>query len=212
MLILVTTTLSLLVANAFVLFWPAASEESPGLVFDSRGQEIIQMEDIQQTKQEKRKPSPPVPAPPVIMPDDIVLDEMELEVVDTALTLDDPGTDTEVEEGAAEGESVAVRADSGPSPVRIAVGDYPKEAERKKIQAEIVVEVLVNERGRVENARVVERFLLNKNQTTRDPVSEVGYGLEKSALEAAKRYIFSPARENNKRVSSYTTLTFRFGV
>jgi periplasmic protein TonB len=170
------------------------------------------MEDIQQTKQEKRKPSPPVPAPPVIMPDDIVLDEMELEVVDTALTLDDPGTDTEVEEGAAEGESVAVRADSGPSPVRIAVGDYPKEAERKKIKAEIVVEVLVNERGRVENARVVERFLLNKNQTTRDPVSEVGYGLEKSALEAAKRYIFSPARENNKRVSSYTTLTFRFGV
>ena len=75
-----------------------------------------------------------------------------------------------------------------------------------------MVEVLVNERGRVENARVVERFLLNKNQTTRDPVSEVGYGLEKSALEAAKRYIFSPARENNKRVSSYTTLTFRFGV
>ena len=69
------------------------------------------MEDIQQTKQEKRKPSPPVPAPPVIMPDDIVLDEMELEVVDTALTLDDPGTDTEVEEGAAEGESVAVQAD-----------------------------------------------------------------------------------------------------
>lgn len=212
MLILVSTLMSLVIANAFVLFWPSSSDDSPGLVFDSRGQEVIQIEDIQQTKQDKKKPAPPVPAPPIIMPDDVVLDELELIVVDSALTLDDPGTDTEVVDGAAEGDNVAVRADSGPSPVRIAVGDYPKEAERKKVKAEIIVEVLVNERGRVETARVVERFLLNKDQTTRDPVGVVGYGLEDSALEAAKRYIFSPARQNNKRVSSYTTLTFRFGV
>ena len=210
--ILVTTALSLLLANGFVLYWPESTDDPSSLVFDSRGQEVIQMEEIQQTKQEKRKPAPPVPAPPNIMPDDTILDELELEIVDTALTLDEPGLDTEVVEGTTEGNDVAVRADKGPSPVRIAVGEYTREAERKNVKAEIVVEVLVNERGRVDEARVVDRFLLNKDQTTRDPVSLVGYGLENSALEAAKRYVFSPARENNKRVASYTLLTFRFGI
>jgi len=210
--ILFTTALSLLSVIGVILFWPAVEKESEGMVFDARGQEVIQMDEIQQTLQEKKKPAPPVPAPPIIMPDDVVLDEMELEVVDTALTLDDPGTDTEVVEGTTEGNTVAARADSGPSPVRIAVGEYTRDAERRKIKAEIVVEVLVNERGRVDEARIVERFLLNKNQTEREIVSQVGYGLEESALDAAKRYIFSPARQNNKRVSSYTTLTFRFGV
>jgi protein TonB len=211
--VMLTTVLSLLVVTGALLYWPAPQEdENKGLVFDARGQEVIQIEEIQQTLQEKKKPAPQIPAPPIIMPDDVVLDDLELEVVDTALTLEDPGTDTEVVKGAAEGNAIAARADSGPSPVRITVGEYTREAERKKVKAEIVVEVLVNERGRVDTARIVERFLLSKDQSEREAVAEVGYGLEESALDAAKRYIFSPARENNKRVSSYTTLTFRFGV
>ncbi len=207
---LIAIVVSLLVVHGAIRWWPGLGLDDEARVFDSRGQETIQAEEIQQTRQEKRKPAPPVPAPPVIMPDDVVLDDREIEIVDTAITMDDPGTDTENVEGTTEGSDQASRADSGPSPVRIAVGDYPKEAERKKVKAEIVVEVLVNERGRVDTARIVNKFLLDKDE--KEKVAQVGYGLEESALEAAKRYIFSPARQNNKRVASYTTLTFRFGV
>lgn len=209
---LMALIVSLVVVNGAIRWWPGLNEDSEARIFDSRGQETIQAEEIQQTRQEKRKPAPPVPAPPVIMPDDVVLDDLEIETVDTAITLDDPGTDTENVEGTEVGSDQASRADSEPSPVRIAVGDYPREAERKKIKAEIVVEVLVNERGRVDTARIIEKFLLGKDQLEREKVTEVGYGLEESAIDAAKRYIFSPARQNNKRVASYTTLTFRFGV
>lgn len=198
--------------NAALLFWPTISEDHSGLVFDSRGQEVIQVEEIQQTRQEKSRPAPPIPAPPVIMPNEFVLDEVELEIADVSLSLDAPGKDTEVVKGTTEGASVAARSDAGPSPVRISVGEYTKEAERKRVKAEIVVEVLVNETGKVVEARIIERYLLNKDMTEREIVREVGYGLEASALAAAKRYIFSPARQNNKRVTSYTTLTFRFGV
>ncbi|MDA1028191.1 MAG: energy transducer TonB [Bacteroidetes bacterium] len=210
--ILATSVLSLLAVNAAILFWPSLPVEENALVFDSRGQEVIQVEEIQQTKQEKSWPAPTIPAPPVILPNEFVLEEVELEIADVSLSLDAPGRDTQVVKGTTTGASVASRADSSPSPVRIAVGEYTKEAERKKIKAEIVVEVMVNEAGKVGEARVIERYLLNKDMTERELVNVVGYGLEDSAVEAAKRYLFSPAWKNNKRVSSYTTLTFRFGV
>ena len=210
--ILATFVLSLLAVNSAIWFWPSLSEDNSGLVFDSRGQEVIQAEEIQQTRQEKNRPAPPVPAPPIIMPDDFILDDIEIEIADVSLTLEAPGKDKEEVKGTTEGASFAARADAGPSPIRISVGDYPREAERKNVRAEIVIEVLVNEMGHVTEARVVERFLLSKDQKQREIVAVVGYGLEESALDAAKRYLFSPARKNNKKVSSYTTLTFRFGV
>lgn len=198
--------------NAAILFWPTPPAEDVALVFDSRGQEVIQVEEIQQSRQEKSRPSPPIPAPPIILPNEFVLDEVELEIADVSLSFDSPGKDTEDVKGTTTGASVASRADSSPSPVRIAVGEYTKEAERRKIKAEIVVEVMVNEAGKVGEARVIERYLLNKDMTERSLVNIVGFGLEDSAVEAAKRYLFSPAWKNNKRVASYTTLTFRFGV
>ena len=209
---LAALVVSLLVINLALHYWPSIEIENKGLVFDARGQETIHMEEIQQTQQEKKKPAPPVPAPPIIVPDDVVLAELELDIVDTALTLDDPGTDTEVVEGTSSGNSTPARADKSPSPVRISVPEYTREARRKGIRARILVEVLVDEGGRVAEARVMERFLLNKDKTESELVQELGYGIEDAVLTAARKHIFSPARENNKRVSSYVTLTFEIGV
>lgn len=210
--ILAAMILSLVVVNALILFWPQIENSTEGVVFDVRGQEVINIEEIQQTRQEKRKPAPPIPAPPIIMPDDLVLDDMEIEIEDASLIIDDPGTDTEIIEGTNQGANVAARADKGPSPVRIATPQYPREAKRRNIRAEVVIEVLVDERGRVKEARIIKRFLLDKNNAEREPVSLVGYGIEEAALAAARKHIFSPARQNNKRVSSYTILKFQFGV
>ena len=43
---------------------------------------------------------------------------------------------------------------------------------------------LVDERGRVSKARVLERFVLGKDEE-KEPVSLLGYGLEESAIAAA---------------------------
>lgn len=208
-----TLTLSLLVVNACILFWPTPEDDFSGSTFDTRGQEVIQVEEIQQTTQEKRKPPPPVPQPPVVMPDDVVLDDIELEIADVALDLNEAGSDDENVEGADTGSNpVAARADRSPSPVRIATPEYPREADRRNIRAEIVVEVLVSDRGRVVETRVVERYLLNKDGTEKEAVAEIGFGVEESVLSAAERHTFRPAIQGGQRVQSYSTLTFRIGV
>ncbi len=202
---------SLLIVNGAFMFWPDVENSNEGLVFDVRGQEVIQAEEILQTRQEQRKPPPPVPAPPVVMPDDVVLDDIELEISDTSLILEEAGNDIEVVEGTPIGNSTAARADRGPSPVRIVTPIYTRDAKRRNIRAEIVLEVLVNERGRVLSTRIVGRYLLSKDGVEREVVSAVGYGLEESAITAAKSHTFRAAWENGKRVQSYTTLTFKFG-
>lgn len=209
---LATLALSLLVVNGVILFWPMPSEDFEGMTFDTRGQETIQMEEVLQTTQEKRTPPPPIPAPPVVMPDDVVLDDVELEIADVALDLNEAGVDEENEEGAETGASTPARADRSPSPVRIATPDYPREADRRNIRAEVVVEVLVDERGRVTEARIVERYLLNKDGTEKEAVQEIGYGVEEAALAAAERHTFRPAIQGGQRVKSYSTLTFRIGI
>lgn len=205
-------TLSLMLVNAVLQFWPLPSVDYTGMTFDTRGQETIAIEEIQQTSQEKRKPPPPVPQPPVVMPDDVVLDDIELEIADVALEMNEVGSDHEDVEGADAGNATPARADRSPSPVRIATPEYPREADRRNIRAEVIVEVLVDERGRVESARIVERYLLNRDGSEREAVSEIGYGIEESALAAAQRHTFRPAIQGGQRVKSYSTLTFRIGI
>lgn len=210
--LLATLVLSLLLTNGIIRFWPMPETDYSGVTFDTRGQETIQVEEIQQTQQEKRTPPPPVPAPPVVVPDDVVLDDIELEVSDVALDTNQGGVDTENVEGTSTGSDNPARADRSPSPVRIATPDYPREAERRNIRAEVVVEVLVDERGRVEKARIVKRILLNKDGSEKESVQQIGYGIEESALSAAERHTFRPAIQGGQRVKSYSTLTFRIGI
>ena len=128
------------------------------------------------------------------------------------LAIEDTGVDAEAEVGVPLGDNMSFRADSGPKPVRIVEPEYTREARRRNVRAEIVVEVLVDERGQVAEARVIERYLLNKNEDDKEAVAEVGYGLEEAAQEAALRWMFRPARERGKAVRSYTNVTFSFGI
>lgn len=205
--------LSLLLLIAAFRFWPLRSNEiDESMVFDVRGQELVQIEEILQTQQQEKKPPPPAPLPPIVVPDDIELDEVVIELSDETLAVEDPGDDAEVQEGNTSGEQFSARADRGPRAVWIVEPEYTRAADRRDVRAEIVVEVLVSRTGRVEETRIIERYMIDKDQTEREPVGEVGHGLEESALEAASRWRFEPAIERGQRVQSYTTLTFVFGV
>ncbi len=204
---------SVLVVLLFFRLWPLPGPFEPADInYDLRGQDLIAIEDILQTQQEEKKPPPPAPMIPIVVPNDIVLQEEEFIAEDTYLVVDDPGSDEELVEGPPTGNNLSIRADSGPKPFRIVEPEYSKEAKSRKIRAEIVVEVLVDEKGLVKEARVVKRYLVNKDKTKRQFVTMVGYGVEEAALAAAERWMFRPAREGGKIVRSYTTLTFSFGV
>jgi protein TonB len=214
--VLASTVVTLLLLIAIVKLWP---QPIPGgdepSVYAAVDQESIQMEEIVQTRQVQQAPPPPAPLPPVVVPDDIEIEPQEFDFAETSIPTVDPGLDLEFKEGDPEGEEVqsrSTRPDTGPKPVRVVEPKYPREAEKKKIKAEINVEVLVDEKGRVKEKKITERFLVKDDDGPREATRELGYGLEEAALAAADRWLFRPARQNGKAVASYQTLTFSFGI
>jgi protein TonB len=145
----------------------------------------------------------------VVVADDEIIDDYELELPDDFLVYsEDEGDGTDAPEGEPSGTLPDLIE---PRPVRIVEPEYTREAQRRKIRAEIVVEVFVDARGKVSESRVLERYLLD-DEEEREPVSILGYGLEESALSAAERCLFRPARFGGRAVSGYKTLRFSFGV
>ena len=202
---------ALLLAIGVVHLWPLpkASDDKP-VTYRSLGQETIEIEEIVQTRQRAERPPPPPPTLEVVVSDDEVIDDYELDLPDDFLAFsEDDGESEDAPEGQ---QSTGTLPDLiEPRPVRIVEPEYTREAQRRKIRAEVVVEVLVDERGRVSKARVVERFMLGKDEE-KEPVTLLGFGLEESAIAAAERCMFRPARFGGKTVPGYKTLRFSFGV
>jgi protein TonB len=204
---------SLLVAILAFRFWPIDDGAfDPDGIYDARAQEVVRMEEILPTRQQARKPPPPAPQIPIIVPDDLVLDVQEIELsdnIDLADLGEEPGQD---DSAPAPATGTSSRPDSSPRVVRFVQPEYTREAQRRNVRAEVVVEVLVDAGGKVSEARVVERYLLGKDATERESVPEIGYGLEEAAVSAALDCTFRPARVNGQRATSFTALTFTFGI
>ncbi len=192
-------------------FWPLPSNAPPeAFPYHSDGQELISMEEIQPTRQSLKPPPPPPPVIPVVVPDGIVI-EQEIEFEEAFLTLEEYGESETPDQPAPTGNAGASRSpDVSPRAIRLVEAEFPRAAMRKKIKAEVVVEVLVDKKGKVQETRVVEQYLYKKND--KELVTTLGYGLEESARAAAARWMFRPARQNGYPVESYHTITFSFGV
>jgi protein TonB len=74
---------------------------------------------------------------------------------------------------------------------------YPPMARTLKVEGVVVVSVLVDENGRVAEARVVES-------------SRPKVGLEEAALDAARRTQYRPATKDGIRVKMWTRLRIPF--
>ena len=101
--------------------------------------------------------------------------------------------------------------DAGPQIVRIIQPEYPRAARGKDVRATIVVNVWIDEQGVVREAAVVQSYLLGEDASDKQPVPEVGYGLEEAAVEAAKQWLFRPAYQNGQPIPSNHAVTFNFG-
>ena len=203
---------TLLLLIALVRLWPAEWGEPRDIVYSASGTETIQIEEIQPTSQSREKrPPPPAPLPPIVIPND-ALDEFEpLDFTDAALPIDEPGEDAERQEGTNAQAVAAQQPDVNARLLRYVEPEYTRAARRDGIQAEVVIEVQVSPQGRVEEATVIRRTLLNDAGDAVQTVDVLGYGLEAAALEAARQCLFRPARANGQPVATRTTLTIRFG-
>jgi protein TonB len=208
---LASLALALLLANAVVQLWPSGfTPFGEGVTFRVRAQETIQIDDVQPTRQRLGTPPPPPPLTPLVLPDDRVIEDYTLEMPAELAVIDAPPGDESPSDGAAAATGAAPSVEA--RPVRIVEPEYSRKARDRKIRAEVVVEVLVNERGAVSKATVTGRFLLGDEDEAPRPVEIIGYGIEESAIAAARKWVFRPARDRGKAVPSYTTLTFSFGI
>lgn len=200
----------LLVAVAVVRFWPAlvpgAASESPA-VYAADAQVLF--DEIQPTRQARDQAPPPPMLPPLVVPDDrTVLQEVRIDFINDLVF--DAGS---AQDGGPEGtdeEPVSAPVPAEP-PRRLSIveASYPREARRRDVRARVLVRVRVGSDGRVREARIVRRVLLEDDGER--TVEALGYGLDRSALDAARRTLFIPARAAGEPVESWHTIPIGFG-
>ena len=205
------TVASILVLILIFRFWPLPTDSIDEAIYHSRGQEVIAFEQITPTKQRAQKPPPPAPAIPVVVPDDVVLEEV-LELEDSSLDLEYLTEVALDQADALAGSEHSFKApEVMPKLLRYKVPTTPRAARRRGIRPEVVIEAFVDEKGRVLDARILDRFLLSEAGDEKEAVDKLEYGIEDMALDAALQCMFQPARQNGQPVKSYFIFTITFG-
>src|SRR5690606_31118424 len=194
---------SLLVVLAAFRLWPLP--DGPAAAdFErvERPHEQVEIELIEPTVQRQAMPPGPPPPPqdvalpPVEVPDERVVEDrvVQLDVPVLEPTPNAPAAPPApptAPPGPAQADvgpaPLVERPSQSPVPVRFSEPAYPPEARREGIRARVRVRVLVDDRGRVEEARIVERVRLGRGDRE-EPVSDLPYGMDEAALDAARRY------------------------
>lgn len=167
---------------------PASSEAVDGPASGAnRPQEVVAL----------RRPTEPVTEPETESTESAPEMESGAETAETRPPAEpgpQPPQETEVREGDLVGPGPGVTA---PVLVRFDKPSYPPLARRMKVEGDVVVSLLVDETGRVLEARLI--------QGVRE-----GVGLHQVALDAARRARYRPATKNGVRVKMWTTLKIPF--
>ncbi|GJQ21052.1 MAG: hypothetical protein HBSIN02_14070 [Bacteroidia bacterium] len=145
-------------------------------------QEVVTIEEIEQTRQEHRAPPPPRPPIPVEAPGDADVEDVEIastELMPTAEVTPPPPAPTD------EDEQYFVVVEEMP---RIVGGvealarvlEYPELAIRAGVQGRVYVQAYVDEKGRVTKTEIIKG---------------IGAGCDEAAMEAVKKITFIPGRQ-----------------
>jgi len=162
-------------------------------------QEEIVMEEIIQTKQIETPPPPPRPPVPVEVPDDEIIED-ELIELDAELDLGDvfelppPPPPKEDEEQFFIVVEQMPQLIGGLKKLQSQVY-YPEMARRAGIEGRVTVQFIVNERGQVENPRVIRG---------------IGGGCDEVALEAVSKAKFVPGLQRGRPVKVQYSLPIVF--
>jgi protein TonB len=163
-------------------------------------QEEVVMEEVIQTKQIETPPPPPRPPVPVEVPNDEIIED---DVVDLDLEFDldgpmdlppPPPPPAEEEEDFFVVVENMPELQGGLAELQRKVR-YPEMARRAGIEGRVTVQFIVNERGEVENPRVIRG---------------IGGGCDEAALAAVKQAKFTPGMQRGRPVRVQYSLPIVF--
>ena len=187
-----------------VVLFVAFPEFRPKAYAKAEAPIVLQLEEIPETKQERRPPPPPRPVVPIATDNPDVPDDVTIEDTDLNLdALDDlppppPLIETEVGEIDLEEEEDEVvelwKVEKQPVPTKRVVPEYPDIARKANITGKVFVYALVNKEGKVE-------------QIGKITGPEV---FHEAAKAAALQWEFEPAIQNDKPVKVWVSLPFTF--
>ncbi len=192
----------LLLIVGFRVDWSPESDFEVELV----EQEIVQMEEIKQTKQEVKPPPPPKPPVPIEVPNDEILDDIDLNL-DASLDIDEPMTDLppppppkQEEEEEPEPEIFVIVEQmpeliGGLAAIQSKIR-YPEIAKKAGVEGRVIVQFIVDEQGNVVDPVVVRG---------------IGAGCDEEAIRAVQQAKFKPGKQRGKpvRVKMSLPITFK---
>ncbi|MGF1670248.1 MAG: energy transducer TonB [Balneolaceae bacterium] len=158
--------------------------------------EIIQIEEIEQTRQEQAPPPPPRPPVPVEVPNDEILIE-ELIDLDTELHFSEkltlppaPPTQAGSENEKNDEDEIFVSVEQMPEMIGGLASlynklRYPEAALKNKIEGKVTLQFVINEKGEVTNPVVLRG---------------IGYGCDEEALRVIQQVKFTPGLQRGRPV------------
>ncbi|MCK5833453.1 energy transducer TonB [bacterium] len=154
-------------------------------------QQVIQIEEIEQTKQQIKKEEPPKPKiAEVIASEEEILDTVTIGETDLNI-------DTFIPPPPVEDEIVDFFAlEAPPKPVKEVKPEYPQLAEKAQVEGVVLVQVVIGLDGKVEYAEVIQ-------------ARPEGF-FEEAALKAARQWVFTPAKQRDKPVKVRYQIPLRF--
>ena len=194
----ISLVISLLIVTAAFAFFPDLEKETVAI---EATQEIVNVQDIDNTRQENRPPPPPRPPIPIEAPNSDAIDDIDIssevdlgEVMTTPSA--PPAAKKEVEE-----EEVYFEVVEDP-PTIIGGLDavrknlvYPDLAIRAGVEGTVIVLAYVNKDGVV---------------TGTDVVRGIGGGCDEAAMEAVKKVRFNPGMQRGKPVNVKVSVPVKF--
>jgi periplasmic protein TonB len=164
-------------------------------------QEIVEMEEIIQTRQIETPPPPPRPPVPVEVPNDEIIDDVDIDIsadLDFGGQLSMPPPPPPAEDD--DEEDFFVVVEDMPELIG-GLGElqrqirYPEMARRAGIEGRVYIQFIVNERGEVEDPRVIRG---------------IGGGADEEALRVVSQARFTPGMQRGRPVRVQYSLPIFF--
>ena len=175
--------------------------------FQQIEQEVVQMEEILQTKQIQKPPPPPKPPVPVEVPNDEIIEDDDLDL-DASLDIEEPLANLppppppeEDEEPEPEPEpEIFVVVEQMPELIG-GLGEiqkkikYPEIARKAGVEGRVIIQFVVDESGSVSEPAVVRG---------------IGAGCDEEALRVVRQAKFKPGKQRGKSVKVKMSLPITF--
>ena len=170
-------------------------------VIEQAPQQLINLQDIQQTRQETRPPPPPKPEIPIAVPSEDVLNDITLQSTELNQNANvAPPPPPKEEKKTDEEPQYFVAVENMPEPVGgiAAIQSkiiYPQIAKRAGVEGTVYIKAYVNKEG------IVTKVVVLKG---------IGAGCDQAALKAVKETRFKPGSQRGKPVNVMVSIPVVF--